>query len=204
MTCVELSADTETQSPNTATMVHTESQDVARYNNGYGDFCFGRWANRPTPSISHLKVHERYWEAGSNGIEVSEVNGFKRAGSFSFFKLPLHLRDEIYRLLLGPLCLRNNKEKSCYIRLRLRATLLLDDDSFDQSVASSQPDKNDVESDLKPPHEPKTTFDEYEKLRAAHFHKRAHDLLRKTTYDLKLPPTRGYCSGDSTDWLYLE
>lgn len=44
------------------------------YDNGFGDFCFGRWATRPGRLLHDLA----YWQAGSNGAKVIELDGFQR------------------------------------------------------------------------------------------------------------------------------
>ncbi|CZR50180.1 uncharacterized protein PAC_00052 [Phialocephala subalpina] len=130
-------------------MAPIESQDVVRYNNGYGDFCFGRWTNRSTGSSYYRKVYDQqYWEKGSNGVTVPELNGFKKEGPFPFFKLPLHLREEIYHLLLGPLYIYSTEDKYSFICLTLKAPPILDDDAFDRDY------------DSKLPYEPQTTLAE--------------------------------------------
>lgn len=48
------------------------------YNNGYGDFCFGRWANRPKTTLIGNVYSHKFWEKGSNGAQIAELNGFVR------------------------------------------------------------------------------------------------------------------------------
>lgn len=49
------------------------------YNNGYGDFCFGRWANRPQKSLwTGGPLDQACWERESCGAIVPELDGFQR------------------------------------------------------------------------------------------------------------------------------
>jgi hypothetical protein len=44
-------------------------------NSGYGDLCFGRWANHPGNWTSRVTTT---WEKDSNAAVVTELGGFKR------------------------------------------------------------------------------------------------------------------------------
>ncbi|KAF8866959.1 hypothetical protein BDZ45DRAFT_719956 [Acephala macrosclerotiorum] len=193
------------------------------YNNGYGDFCFGRWASRPTGSKStSLPNDVQYWMKGSAGNVVSELNGFERSGPFPFFKLPNLIRNKIYRLLLGPLYSYSKSSKTSYIRLRTCKRRTSPNDIYDMGYDHYRLLENawniwtntfgnnlapfELQSQI-------TSPAMFEILKAARNHEYASHPSREGDYELCLRPMRKLQKGtkDSEwgtqrrrDWLYLE
>ncbi|CZR50181.1 uncharacterized protein PAC_00053 [Phialocephala subalpina] len=173
------------------------------YDNGYGDFCFGRWASRERKSSWDGTIQDqKFWEDGSNGTIVPELGGFKRTGSFPFFKLPLHIRNLIYRLLLGPVYQYSWSGKSSYICLRVGEPRMSFDNRYDQDydhfLAKEKGDRNlarafasfgdervqESDESIEPP----STVQEYEEKKAVHDPEYALHPFRKTHYKLQLFP----------------
>lgn len=48
------------------------------YDDGYGYFCFGRWPSHPRRSVFGTVYDLKYWQNGSNDVEVPELGGSKR------------------------------------------------------------------------------------------------------------------------------
>ncbi|KAE8442844.1 hypothetical protein EG329_002816 [Mollisiaceae sp. DMI_Dod_QoI] len=194
------------------------------YNNGYGDFCFGRWASRPKKSAwDGTSYSQQFWEDGSNGIEVPELGDFRRSGPFPFFKQPLNVRQSIYHLLLAPLYqYREDEKSSCiYLEPKWADTPTYDpfSDRYDldyegfleeqKLIRAIQPDDDGYDrfhSGRVVAVEPDMTVEEYEQGKAAHIHQYATHPSRKARYNLMLYPNRENPRrfDTATDYIYLE
>ncbi|KUJ18546.1 uncharacterized protein LY89DRAFT_780599 [Mollisia scopiformis] len=181
------------------------------YNNGYGDFCFGRWAlRRRVCDWTGTVQDQEFWEKGSNGVVVPELDGFKRDGPFPFFSLPLLVRDMIYRLLLGPLYEYDENDKTSYIRLYVEQPEKSHADRYEHGYEhfigmerkASAVELDDPNSSTKP----ETTIEEYEQQLIVHRHKYAVHPSRSTSYQIGLFPTwqGGSLKEERTDSWYLE
>ncbi|CZR54777.1 uncharacterized protein PAC_04661 [Phialocephala subalpina] len=131
-------------------------------------------------------------------------------GSFQFFKLPLHVRRMIYRLLLGPIYQYSKSEMLSYTCLELRNppwTFENRDDNghkcFWQIVGTGPIPGYSLKPGLR--------VGVYGQSKVAHPHKYSIHPFRNSAYELVLYPERenlippgGYMYGDYTDRVYLE
>jgi hypothetical protein len=204
------------------------------YNTGHGDFCFSALEDWET-KVDATNDKEKLWRMGiseSNGGPFVELGGFQRyfyfltfpfrgklltsfrSGPFPFFKLPLEVREIIYKLLLGPFYEYHESIKKSFISLCLTP---------DPGMAFAFNEKEELfEDELKLDSMNKRldlgeiTFEEYEIEEAEYYEsKEKASRLRLASlpgrtgeYKLIAHPIReqsaGYKYRDREDWFLFE
>ncbi|KUJ18543.1 uncharacterized protein LY89DRAFT_732103 [Mollisia scopiformis] len=84
------------------------------YNNGYGDFVFGRLIDGKKGNKGQTD-----FVTGSNAVPFVELNGFQRSGIFPFNDLPIEVRQAIIGMMIKPMFSYRGVQRTPYFEIKL-------------------------------------------------------------------------------------
>jgi hypothetical protein len=137
-----------------------------------------------------------------------------RSGPFRFFKLPLEVRDRIYKLLLGPCYEYHESIEKSYITVKLQRgkRIILerwdDELTFEESLKYPHLCGGDISQREMTPEEYRIKEAEYYKEETSWRHRVTPHPSRTGDYELSVYPRREQAArhdyDDNKDWLFIE